>query len=91
MSQNRIISNFFSIYCFKDDLQKQKLEVALREERNRLASFEYQFELTKKKISKLEAENRHYRNKENEYDSIKKTYMEQEEKFQEQEIDRRDL
>ena len=85
-----IVNNFFSLYCFKvknivkqDDLQKQKLEAALREERNRLTTSEYQLDLFKGRVNKLEAEIRKYRNKENEYDSLKKCFLEQEDKYHE--------
>jgi len=67
------------------------LEAALREERNKQASNEYQLELSKNKIRKLELEVRQYRNKENEYDSLKKTFVEQEEKYSELELEKSNL
>ncbi len=67
------------------------MEAALREERNKQASNEYQLELSKNKIRKLELEVRQYRNKENEYDSLKKTFVEQEEKYRELETEKSNL
>ena len=72
-------------------MQKQKLEAALREERNRLTTSEYQLDLFKGRVNKLEAEIRKYRNRENEYDSLKKCFLEQEEKYHELEREKANI